>query len=73
MKLTRIYFQQLQQILCLFQMLINYKKTHLQGMKTSDFTLFGVFNFCKMQDIQLNILIILNSLLSEYQNQTIGI
>ena len=54
-------------------MLINYKKTHLQGMKTSDFTLFGVFNFCKMQDIQLNILIVLNSLLSEYQNQTIGI
>ena len=73
MKLTRIYFQQLQQILCLFQMLINYKKTHLQGMKTSDFTLFGVYNFCKMQDIQLNILIVLNSLLSEYQNQTIGI
>ena len=73
MKLTRIYFQQLQQILCLFQMLINYKKTYLQRMKTSDFTLFGVFNFCKMQDIQLNILIILNSLLSEYQNQTIGI
>ena len=73
MKLTRIYFQQLQQILCLFQMLINYKKTHLQGMKTSDFTLFGVFNFCKMQDIQLNILIVLNSLLSEYQNQTIDI
>ena len=73
MKLIRIYFQQLQQILCLFQMLINYKKTYLQGMKTSDFTLFGVFNFCKMQDIQLNILIILNSLLSEYQNQTIGI
>ena len=73
MKLTRIYFQQLQQILCLFQTLINYKKTYLQGMKTSDFTLFGVFNFCKMQDIQLNILIVLNSLLSEYQNQTIGI
>ena len=73
MKLTRIYFQQLQQILCLFQMLINYKKTYLQGMKTSDFTLFGVYNFCKMQDIQLNILIVLNNLLSEYQNQTIGI
>ena len=73
MRLTRIYFQQLQQILCLFQMLINYKKTYLQGMKTSDFTLFGMFNFCKMQDIQLNILMVLNSLLSEYQNQTIGI
>ena len=54
-------------------MLINYKKTYLQGMKTSDFTLFGVFDFCKMQDIKLNILIVLDILLSEYQNQAIGI
>ena len=73
MKLTRIYFQQLQQILCLFQMLIIYKKTYLQRMKTSDFILFGVFDFCKMQDIKLNILIVLDILLSEYQNQAIGI
>ena len=73
MKLTRIYFQQLQQILCLFQMLIIYKKTYLQRMKTSDFILFGVFDFCKMQDIKLNVLIVLDILLSEYQNQAIGI
>ena len=73
MKLARIYFQQLQQILCLFQMLIIYKKTYLQRMKTSDFILFGVFDFCKMQDIKLNVLIVLDILLSEYQNQAIGI
>ena len=54
-------------------MLIIYKKTYLQRMKTSDFILFGVFDFCKMQDIKLNILIVLDILLSEYQNQAIGI